>query len=341
MSLTTFYYDLIRQNTFLVTGGAGFIGSHLVEFLLSHQAHRVVVLDNLSTGSLQNIQSFLGYPNFTFIKGDICDLATCQQAFDGVDYVLHQAALNSVPRSLKDPHATHTVNVTGFMNLMTAMINAPTQVKKMVYASSSSVYGNSRNNIKQEQDKGEVLSPYAASKLINEIYADLFSRTHQLDILGLRYFNVFGPRQNTEGLYPPVIPHFIQSILNNQPAIIHGTGEQTRDFTYIDNVIQANIKALFTKTQSNTLKTINIACNQSVSVNTLWKNINYFCQKNIQPVYAQTRTGDIENSKADISEAKNILNYMPEVLFEEGLKRTIVWYRDRDLARYTQLPINA
>lgn len=314
---------LIQQSSFLVTGGAGFIGSHLVDFLLKHHAQKVVIVDNFSTGTFENIQSALRFANCQLIEGDLQNRIICEMACEGIDFVFHQAALGSVPRSIHDPISTHQANVNSFVNLLVAMQKA--QVKKMVFASSSSVYGSLLADVKQEVTVGEPLSPYAATKRINEIYADIFAQTYQQDLIGLRYFNVFGPRQNPNGPYAAVIPRFIQAVLEDKAGIIFGDGEQSRDFTYIDNVVYANILALFTNSQEH--RFFNIACGQSISLNQVWNVINICCDSELPILYQHPRQGDILHSKADISRAKQCLDYQPLVYFNEGIRRTVSWYQ--------------
>ncbi|HEX8517417.1 MAG TPA: NAD-dependent epimerase/dehydratase family protein, partial [Bacteroidia bacterium] len=242
---TPFHTTDISGKSFLVTGGAGFIGSNIVEYLLKYNAKRVVVLDNLSTGFEANIQPYLSHPGFKFIKGDICNPDDCIEACKSIDYVFHQAALGSVPRSIKNPIATHNVNATGFINVLIAARDA--DVKRVVYASSSSVYGDSKILPKVEDQIGKQLSPYAVSKMTNELYGEIFAKTYSMEIIGLRYFNIFGPRQNPQGEYAAAIPLFINALLHEQSPAINGNGEQTRDFTFVENAVQANVKAMLTQ----------------------------------------------------------------------------------------------
>lgn len=323
MTLSQSHSALIQQSSFLVTGGAGFIGSHLVDFLLKHQAKKVVIVDNFSTGSFHNIQTAMGFANCELIEGDLQNSSICEKSCEGIDYVFHQAALGSVPRSINDPMSTHQANVNSFVNLLVAMQKA--QVKKMVFASSSSVYGSLLDDIKQEITLGEPLSPYAATKRINEIYAEIFAQTYQQDLVGLRYFNVFGPRQNPNGPYAAVIPRFIQAVLEDKAGVIFGDGEQSRDFTYIDNVVYANLLALFANSQEH--RFFNIACGQSISLNQVWNAINICCHSELPILYERPRQGDILHSKADINRAKKCLNYQPIVYFNEGIRRTVSWYQ--------------
>lgn len=320
-----FHTKDLSKHTFLVTGGAGFIGSNIVEYLLQHNAKKVVVLDNLSTGFKKNIEPFLSKSNFEFIEGSICDYCICIDAMKDVDYVFHQAALGSVPRSVKDPWATNDANVTGFMNVLCAAKEAG--IKRIVYASSSSVYGDNPDSPKQEENIGNALSPYAVSKRVNELYADIFSRTYGMEIIGLRYFNIFGQRQNPEGEYAAVIPLFIDGLLNNKPIYINGDGMQSRDFTYIENAVQANIKAMFApKGASN--EVYNIGCGETTSVNDLFKMLRTIIGSKAYPTHREQRKGDIKDSMAEIYKAKKILRYQPQVAIEEGLKHTVEWFRN-------------
>lgn len=319
---------MLQGSKIVVTGGAGFIGSNLCEHLLE-QGATVVCLDNLATGSLRNIADFRQHPNFSFIEGDIRDLTTCLKAFEDADYVLHQAALGSVPRSIKDPHTTNEVNVSGFLNALEAARRAG--VKRFVYASSSSVYGDLEESPKVEARTGNLLSPYAVSKYTNELYAGVYQRLHGLPCIGLRYFNVFGRRQNPHGEYAAVIPRFINLLKNGERPTIFGNGTQSRDFTYIDNVIQANVKALLSPPES-TGKCYNVACGATVSLNQLFAtmvrlSVPYRASvAEIEPQYAPPRPGDIPFSLASIEEARRHLGYEPTHSFEEGLAAAIDWY---------------
>lgn len=318
--------DLSNQ-TFLVTGGAGFIGSNIVEYLLKYNAKKVIVLDNLATGFEENLKPYLSLQNFQFIKGDICKIDDCNKACIGVDYVFHQAALGSVPRSIKNPIATHNVNATGFINVLLAARDA--NVKRVVYASSSSVYGDSKILPKVENQIGKQLSPYAVSKMTNELYGEIFAKTYNMEIIGLRYFNIFGPRQNPQGEYAAAIPLFINALLNNTAPAINGDGEQTRDFTFVSNAVQANIKAMFVQNIKTDGEVFNIAVGERVSLNQLIEILKKLIEKNIQQIYREERSGDIRDSLADISKAKNILNYQPHIKIEEGLKYTLNWFKTK------------
>ena len=313
------YHSIDLSNLqFLVTGGAGFIGANLVEYLLKYGAKKVRVLDNLSNGYLKNIEEFFAHPAFEFIEADIKDLETCKTAVLGMDYVSHQAALGSVPRSINDPITTNAVNISGFLNMLCAVKDSKTVIR-LVYAASSSTYGDSKELPKVEDRIGKPLSPYAVTKLVNELYADVFAKTYGIETIGLRYFNVFGPKQSPDGAYAAAIPLFIQAVKNNQPATINGDGEQTRDFTFVENVIQANIKALFVQTPEAINQIYNVACGERISLNELWKAINELAQKSIDPVYKEDRMGDVRNSLADISKASKYLNYEPLFDLRQGL----------------------
>jgi UDP-N-acetylglucosamine/UDP-N-acetylgalactosamine 4-epimerase len=323
MHYTTFHTEDLSKYQFLITGGAGFIGSHLVEYLLQHKAGRVRVLDDLSTGFEQNISAFTGNPAFEFIHGSICDLQTCQKACQDMDFVLHEAALGSVPRSIKDPVTTNAVNIDGFLNMLVAAKD--NKVKRFLYAASSSVYGDSQELPKVEARIGKPLSPYAVTKLVNELYADVFARTYSLPVIGLRYFNVFGPRQSPKGAYAAVIPLFIQALAENKQPVIYGDGQQTRDFTFVENVVQANIKALFSPANA-TNQVYNIAVGESTSLNGLFYFLQKLANSSISPQYVQERSGDIRNSLADISKAQTLLAYYPKIRIEQGLSITFDWF---------------
>jgi UDP-N-acetylglucosamine 4-epimerase len=320
----TFHTSDLSSKTFLVTGGAGFIGSNIVEYLLKHNAKRVVVLDNLATGFMSNVDLFSDSPNYQFIKGDICDQEDCIKACAGIDYVFHQAALGSVPRSIKNPIATHNVNSTGFLNVLIAARDA--NVKRVVYASSSSVYGDSKILPKVESQIGKQLSPYAVSKMTNELYGEIFAKTYNMEIVGLRYFNIFGPRQNPQGEYAAAIPLFINAILNNQSPAINGDGEQTRDFTFVANAVQANVKAMFAELNTRG-DVFNIAVGERVSLNNLVDIIKNLAKSAVSSVHREERAGDIRDSLADISKAATILGYQPEYKIEKGLELTLEWFK--------------
>lgn len=324
MYKTPFHSNDISKFTFLVTGGAGFIGSNIVTYLIKYGAGKVIVLDNLSNGYLKNIQQFIGLPNFEFIEGDITDIETCKKIVNGVDYISHQAALGSVPRSIENPIATHTANATGFLNILTAAKNS--KVKRIVYASSSSVYGDSKELPKTENIIGNQLSPYAVSKRAKELYANVFALTYNLDVVGLRYFNVFGPNQSPNGAYAAAIPLFMDAVLKNKSPFINGDGEQSRDFTFVENVVQANIKAMFTDKEVKG-KVMNIAFGGRTTINELFYMIRDAVGNKVEPTYREARLGDVKDSLADISLAKKLINYNPDFSIDEGLKITIDWFR--------------
>lgn len=318
-----------KKSKILITGGAGFIGSNLTEYFLAKN-YEVVVLDNLATGNLQNISEFLTLPNFKYIEGDIRNLEICHEAVRGCDYVLHQAALGSVPRSINDPITTNEVNVGGFLNMLVA--SRDEKVKRFVYAASSSTYGDSEALPKVEDVIGKPLSPYAITKYVNELYADVFSKTYGMETIGLRYFNVFGRRQDPNGAYAAAIPKFITALLNNESPTIHGDGSSSRDFTYIDNVLLMNELALKTENK-NALNTIyNTAFGERNTLNELISILKELLSvvdptiKDIKINYGPDRKGDIPHSLASIEKAKKLLGYNPTHSLESGLKEAIEWY---------------
>ncbi len=311
--------DLSAFN-FLITGGGGFIGSNLVEYLLKNKAKKVSVLDNFSNGYRENLSEFMDHPAFELLEGDIRDLETCKKAMEGMDYVSHQAALGSVPRSINDPATTNEVNITGFLNMMIALKDSKT-VKRMVYAASSSTYGDSKSLPKVEATIGKPLSPYAVTKYVNELYADVFGSTYDTDVIGLRYFNVFGPKQSPNGAYAAVIPLFMQALQDDKPAKINGDGEQTRDFTFIDNVVQANVKGFFASKAAKN-QVFNVACGERISINYLWESLRIAAGTDLKAVYGPPRQGDVRDSLADISKAEQLLGYKPQFTVREGLKIT-------------------
>jgi UDP-N-acetylglucosamine/UDP-N-acetylgalactosamine 4-epimerase len=322
---TAFHSNDLSGCSFLVTGGAGFIGANLVEYLLKHKAGKVVVVDNLATGFAENVKPFYSNPAFKFMHADICDIGKMTEACIGIDYLFHQAALGSVPRSIENPIATHNVNASGFLSVLVAARDAG--VKRIVYASSSSVYGDSTELPKTEGNIGRPLSPYAVSKLVNEFYADIFCRTYDMEIIGLRYFNIFGPKQNPKGEYAAAIPLFIDGLLRNKPVFINGDGNQTRDFTFVENAVQANIKAMFCENFEAIGEVFNIAMGGKISVNDLFRTLKQLTGSSLEPAYRASRQGDVRESLADISKAEAIFGYRPEVGIEEGLKRTVEWCR--------------
>ncbi len=325
MYKTPFHTKDLSKLSFLVTGGAGFIGSNLVEYLLKFNAGKVRVMDNLATGFEQNITPFKSLLNFEFFEGDICKMEDCQKAMNNIDYVFHQAALGSVPRSIENPIATNNANVNGFLNILIAARDG--KVKRLVYASSSSVYGDSQALPKVEAVIGKPLSPYAVSKLVNEQYADIFAKTYGMEIVGLRYFNIFGPKQNPNGAYAAAIPLFMDALVKNTPPFINGDGEQTRDFTFVENAVQANIKAMFVEDKSVSPEVFNIAVGERVSLNELFSLLRTISGSSINAAHREDRAGDVKNSLADITKAITKLNFSPTIKCEEGLKITFDWFK--------------
>lgn len=305
--------------SFLITGGAGFIGANLVEYLLKFGAKKVRVLDNLSTGFYENIKPFETNPAFEFIKGDIREVEVCKKAIEGIDFVSHQAALGSVPRSINDPATTNDVNITGFLNMMIAFRDS--KAKRMVYAASSSTYGDSKKLPKVEEIIGKPLSPYAITKLVNELYADVFGKIYNVETIGLRYFNVFGPKQSPKGAYAAAIPLFMTAVRNNNQPNINGDGEQTRDFTFVENAVQANIKAFFAPKEA-TNEVYNVAFGERISLNQLIQYLSEISGKTVNPTHGPDRAGDIKDSLADISKAKKFLDYQPLFNVKKGLEIT-------------------
>jgi UDP-N-acetylglucosamine 4-epimerase len=317
----------ISQESFLVTGGAGIIGSHIAVYLLRNGAKKVRVLDNLVNGFQTNLDLLRSYSSFEFMEGDIRNEDTCAKACRDMKYVSHQAAVGSVPRSIKEPVYFNEVNVGGFVNMLKAA--SDNKVKQFVYASSSSVYGDEPNLPKIEDRVGNCLSPYAATKKTNELYANVFANVYGLNLLGFRYFNIFGPRQNPDGDYAAVIPLFIKCILNETPIYINGDGEQTRDFTPVENAVQANILGMLTDNKEALNKVYNIAMGENFSVNYLFNTCKKYLQSNFEVSYRESRAGDIKNSLADISLAKNLLGYSPTKKFEQGLIETIDFFKEK------------
>lgn len=313
----------------LVTGGAGFIGSNLCEALLN-KGHKVVCLDNFSTGHRKNIDKFLLNDNFSLIEGDIRDLETCRKAVDGIDYVLHEAALGSVPRSINDPITSNEVNVTGFLNLLIAARDAG--VKRFIYAASSSTYGDSASLPKVEDVIGKPLSPYAITKYVNELYADVFSKTYGMECIGLRYFNVFGRRQDPHGAYAAVIPLFVKKLMQHESPVINGDGEYSRDFTYVENVIQMNILAISTTNPSAINTVYNTAFGERNTLIQLTGYLKEFLSefdpeiKDVEIKHGPNRVGDIPHSLASIDKAKELLGYQPKYSLRDGLKEAVKWY---------------
>ena len=314
---------LPEKSTVLVTGGAGFIGSNICEALLD-MGHTVRCLDDLSTGKQANVDIFLDNPNYTFIKGDIRDLDTCMKATEGVDYVSNQAAWGSVPRSIKYPLLYEEINIKGTLNMMEASLK--NGVKRFVYASSSSVYGDEPNLPKREDRIGNVLSPYALTKKVCEEYGRLYYNLYGLETIGFRYFNVFGRRQDPDGAYAAVIPKFVKSLINNEAPTINGDGKQSRDFTYVDNVIEANLKGMIAPKEACG-QAYNIAYGGQEYLIDLYNEICKLLEKDIKPIYGPDRPGDIKHSNADISKARKLLGYDPEYSFADGIKLAIDWYK--------------
>lgn len=318
----------ILNKKILITGGAGFIGSNLCEYFLVD--NEVICLDNFSTGYRHNIERFLSNSKFTLVEGDIRDFKTCELAVSCVDYVLHHAALGSVPRSINDPITSNEVNVSGFLNMLTASRNA--NVKRFIYAASSSTYGDSEALPKREDVIGKPLSPYAVTKYVNELYADVFSKTYGIETIGLRYFNVFGRNQDPNGAYAAVIPKFVAQFLNHESPVINGDGNFSRDFTYVDNVIQMNELAMLTENPRALNTVYNTAFGERTTLNELVNALKEFLSvydneiANVSIIYGQNRIGDIPHSLASIEKAKELLNYQPKFSMKEGLKEAVKWY---------------
>lgn len=325
-----YHIQSLTEKSFLVTGGAGFIGSNLVEYLLQYGAKKVRVLDNFMTGHRKNIEPFLDNATFELITGDIRNLDDCKQAVEGMDYVLHQAALGSVPRSVNDPITTNDVNISGFLNMLVAARDA--KVKRFVYAASSSTYGDSKEMPKVEDRIGKPLSPYAVTKYVNELYADVFTRTYGMETIGLRYFNVFGQRQDPQGAYAAVIPKFVMQLMKHEAPMINGNGEYSRDFTYIENVIQANILSVQTDNQESINQVYNVAYGDRTTLNQLTQYLKEYLRmydpviKSIDFIHGANRTGDIPHSLASVDKAQQLLGYNPLFDLKGGLKIAIDWY---------------
>ena len=319
----------IENKTILVTGGAGFIGSNLCEHLLRYN-NKIICLDNFATGKTQNIQHLLNNPNFTLIVGDIRNIADCHKAVAGVDYILHEAALGSVPRSINDPVTSNDVNVSGFLNMLVAARDA--KVKKFIYAASSSTYGDSEALPKVEDKIGKPLSPYAITKYVNELYADIFQRTYGLNCIGLRYFNVFGRKQDPDGAYAAVIPKFVMQLMKYDSPIINGDGNYSRDFTYIDNVIQMNVLAMLTENPEAMNTVYNTAFGDRTTLNDLMTSLKKYLSQHdekiasVEVIYGPNRAGDIPHSLASIDKAKKLLGYNPEFSMQQGLEQAVAWY---------------
>lgn len=323
------FQQKLQGKKILVTGGAGFIGSNLCEELLKFNAI-VTCLDNFSTGRRENLEAIKSHPDFTLIEGDIRDLETCKNACEGQNYILHEAALGSVPRSINDPITSNDVNVGGFLNMLVAARDAG--VKKMVYAASSSTYGDSTALPKVEDVIGKPLSPYAITKFVNELYADVFKRTYDFDTIGLRYFNVFGRKQNPNGAYAAVIPKFVMQLMNHESPVINGGGEYSRDFTYIDNVILMNLLALTTDNKEADNQVYNTAFGERTTLNDLVKYLKEYLSEfdskiaDIEIIHGDYRKGDVPHSLASIDKAKELLQYHPKHSMKDGLKEAVKWY---------------
>ena len=318
---TKYHSTDLSKLSFLITGGAGFIGSNLVTYLLKNNAKKVRVLDNLATGSMKNLEAFQDNPHFEFMEGDIRNLETCKEAMEGIDFVSHQAALGSVPRSINDPLTSNEVNVTGFLNMLVAQKESNT-VKRLVYAASSSTYGDSKMLPKQEENIGKPLSPYAVTKLVNELYADVFHKTYGTQTIGLRYFNVFGPNQSPTGAYAAVIPLFMQALKDGNAPTINGDGEQTRDFTFVENAVQANVRAFFAEEEAVN-QVYNVAYGERISLNTLWNDLKNISGKDLDAIYGPPRKGDVRDSLANIDKARKLLEYDPLFSVKDGLEITL------------------
>jgi UDP-N-acetylglucosamine 4-epimerase len=328
------YHKIELSNySFLITGGAGFIGSNIVQYLIGNKAKKVRVLDNLSTGNIDNLAEFINLPNFEFINGDIRDFETCTRAVEDINFISHQAALGSVPRSINDPILSNDVNVTGFLNMLVASKNSESLIR-FVYAASSSTYGDSVELPKVEGNEGKPISPYAVTKAVNEMYADVFSKTYEFNTIGLRYFNVFGPKQSPNNAYAAVIPIFCKCILNGERPIINGDGTTSRDFTFVENVVQANMKAfefgILDKESIHLLdkhQVFNVACGNQISLNEIIGIVCKIENKNISPIYREERRGDVKHSKASIEKIVSMLEYYPLFDFENGISITLDWYK--------------
>jgi len=320
---------MLQNKRLLITGGAGFIGSNLVEHFLM-QGNHVVCLDNFATGKMDNIRPFFDNPDFTLIEGDIRDIETCRKAVKNTEIILHQAAMGSVPRSIKDPKTTNDVNIGGFVNMLVAAKDAG--IRRFVYAASSSTYGDSPSLPKVEEVIGKPLSPYAITKYVNELYAGIFASLYHIETIGLRYFNVFGRRQDPEGAYAAAIPKFIRALLRHESPVIYGDGHQSRDFTYIENVVQANELAAITNNPEALNTVYNIAYGEATTVNdlvdALRKNLSQFdpAIKDVTTVHSGIRIGDILHSLASIEKARRLLDYNPQYNLETGLEKAIKWY---------------
>ena len=317
---------MAKKHKVLVTGGAGFIGSNIVKELLSlDHVETVRVLDNFATGHRDNLRPFEGHPKFEFVWGDIREYSTCLEVMKGMTRVCHQAALGSVPRSIKNPLTSNNVNITGTLNIFTAAKDSG--VKRVVYAASSSTYGDSPHLPKREDVTGSPISPYAVTKLVNELYAKVYADLYDIDFIGLRYFNVFGPNQDPSGAYAAVIPLFVKAIMEGKSPTINGDGGHSRDFTYVANAVQANVKALFTENENALNEVYNIAVGDRTTILELYNALKETANSSVEPIFGPERAGDVRHSLADISKAKNYLGYDPQVTVREGLELAFEWYR--------------
>lgn len=342
MYQTPYHSIDLSQYSFLITGGAGFIGSNLVEYLLKFNAGKVRVLDNLSNGYYSNIEEFIGLSNFEFIEGDIRNLDTCRSAVSGIDFISHQAALGSVPRSVVDPITSNEVNISGFLNMMMAAKDSKS-LSQMVYAASSSTYGDSLKLPKVEGEEGKPLSPYAVTKAVNEMYAEVFSKLYGFHTIGLRYFNIFGPKQNPNNPYAAVIPIFCGHFIKGSQPIINGDGETSRDFTFVENAVQANVKALLHKieleskntnglidmgnSEKNSHRVYNVACGDQVSLNEIVGILEELSGKKLNYIFGSERQGDVKHSKASIDKIQKEINYQPLIKFKQGIEIVYSWYK--------------
>lgn len=319
--------DFNKKHAVLLTGAAGFIGSNLVEAMIHDERFgKIRMLDNLATGYMENIQPFLNHPKVEWMEGDIRNIDTCLEACKDIDLVCHQAALGSVPRSIKDPITTNEVNIGGMVNILWAMVE--NKVEKIVFAASSSTYGDSKILPKTEDVIGRPLSPYAVTKYVNELYADVFSMNYNIKYIGLRYFNIYGPKQNVNGPYAAVIPQFISKIIAGESPVINGTGENSRDFTFVDNAVQANFKALFCEREDAWNNIYNIACGERTSLNELFDTLKSISGSDVNATHGPARGGDIPHSLAEISKAQEFLNYNPKVKIDKGLELTYNWFKN-------------
>ena len=314
-----------KQNI-LVTGGAGFIGSNIVEALLKDERVGIVrVLDSFVTGFKKNLEEFHSNERFELVEGNITDFDTCLKACKGINLITHQAALGSVPRSIASPLITNDVNITGTLNIFQAAVKMG--VKRVVFAASSSTYGDSKGLPKVEHTIGRPLSPYAVTKYVNELYADVFAKTYDFEFIGLRYFNIFGPKQDPDGSYAAVIPLFFKAALENKGPYINGDGSYSRDFTYVANAVQANILGLFTENEEAVNQIYNVACGERTTLNELWKNIKETCGTSAEATYRDNRIGDVPHSLADISKIQNLLGYQPKIKVKAGMEHSYQWYK--------------